>query len=177
MQAYVYHDTKLNKIILISECPILVLISCCCDFLSSLCDDIRCFGGTIDSTNPVSSKSCTGYVIIYSGCPIIWASQLQLEIALSTTEAEYIALSTALRQTISLIRLVSKLKVKLELLMDTVPKVYCQACEDNTGAVQMCKVHKLRPHTKHINTRYHHFCQYINDKKIEVQHIGILYSI
>jgi len=37
--------------------------------------------------------SHTGYVITYSGCPIHWVSKLQSKIALSTCEAEYIALS------------------------------------------------------------------------------------
>jgi hypothetical protein len=44
----------------------------------------------------LSAHLRTGYVIMYAGCPIIWASKIQPLIALSTTEAEYIALSTAL---------------------------------------------------------------------------------
>jgi hypothetical protein len=39
--------------------------------------------------DPVTAKSRTGYVITYMGCPITWASKLQGETALSTTEAEY----------------------------------------------------------------------------------------
>ena len=46
----------------------------------------------------VSVKSRTGCVIKYAGCPIHWFSCLQSEIALSTTEAEYIALSIAARE-------------------------------------------------------------------------------
>jgi hypothetical protein len=34
-------------------------------------------------------------VIQFAGYPVIWASKLQTEIALSVTEAEYIALSSA----------------------------------------------------------------------------------
>ena len=45
---------------------------------------------------PATAKSRTRYTVTYCDCPIIWESHLQLEIALSsTTEAEYIALSTA----------------------------------------------------------------------------------
>ena len=39
----------------------------------------------------------TGYVIMYANYPIIWASRIQTEIALSTTEADYIALSQLMR--------------------------------------------------------------------------------
>jgi len=40
-----------------------------------------------------STLSCTGYVLVYCGCPISWTSKLQTEITLSMTEAEYQALS------------------------------------------------------------------------------------
>jgi hypothetical protein len=43
--------------------------------------------------------------IMYSGCPIIWVSKLQTDIALSTTESEYSALSKAAREVLWLIAL------------------------------------------------------------------------
>ena len=49
-----------------------------------------------DHTNPECVLSRTGFVIMYAGCPITWCSKLQTEIALSTTEAEYIALSQSM---------------------------------------------------------------------------------
>ena len=57
---------------------------------------------TIAEEDPTTAKSQTGYVVMYAGCPIIWASQLQPEIAQSVTESEYISLSQCLRQTIPL---------------------------------------------------------------------------
>eukprot|EP00957_Ditylum_brightwellii_P095821 7300623-Ditylum_brightwellii.AAC.1 len=47
-----------------------------------------------------TAKSRTGYIITYTNCPILWASKVQTFITLSTTEAEYVSLSTALRETI-----------------------------------------------------------------------------
>jgi hypothetical protein len=48
------------------------------------------------SHEPYSVKSTrTGCLIQFAGYPITWFSHMQTEIALSTTEAEYIALSTA----------------------------------------------------------------------------------
>ena len=52
---------------------------------------------TNESDDPDSVYSRTGYIIKYNNCPILWASKLQSEISLSTTEAEYIALSQAIR--------------------------------------------------------------------------------
>jgi hypothetical protein len=43
------------------------------------------------SSDPTSVKSRTGYIITFASCPVLWSSKLQSEIALSTTEAEYIA--------------------------------------------------------------------------------------
>ena len=52
-----------------------------------------------------TAKSRSGYVITYAGCPLLWASKMQTEIALSSTEAEYIALSQALREVIPITEL------------------------------------------------------------------------
>jgi hypothetical protein len=56
-----------------------------------------------DADNAENVLSCTGYVLMYPNCPILWVSCLQTEIALSTAEAEYIALSQALCNDIPLI--------------------------------------------------------------------------
>ena len=61
-----------------------------------------------DSENADNVLSRTGYVIMYADCPILWVSRLQTEIALSTAEAEYIALSQSLRDVIPLITLLKK---------------------------------------------------------------------
>ena len=53
-----------------------------------------------DSESADNVLSCTGFVICYANCLILWCSKLQTEIALSTAEAEYITLSHALRKAI-----------------------------------------------------------------------------
>jgi len=60
--------------------------------------------------DPISAYSRTGFVIMYAGCPIIWKSTMQQLIPLSTTEAEYISLSSALREVISVVNLLDELK-------------------------------------------------------------------
>jgi len=58
---------------------------------------------------PYNVYSRTGYVISYSDCPIVWASNMQTLIALSTNGAELIALSTTLHEVIHLMNLVKEL--------------------------------------------------------------------
>jgi hypothetical protein len=101
----------------------------------------------------------------------LWASQLQTEYALSTTEAEYIALSTALRNVLPLIRLVKEIKAKTKIPMNDTPTVYCTAFEDNAGAVELAKVPKIRPRTKHIKPKYHHFRKHVTNCEILVQQV------
>ena len=54
------------------------------------------YGAEVD-TDSSSVKSRTGYVIMLGNCPLLWKSQLQTKIALSTMEAEYTALSANLK--------------------------------------------------------------------------------
>ena len=58
-----------------------------------------------DPLNPENVLSRTGFVIMYAGVPVFWRSKLQTEIDLSACEAEYIALSAAMREVIPLIQL------------------------------------------------------------------------
>ena len=44
------------------------------------------------SSDPSTARSRMGYIFTYAGCPMHWSSKMQTEIALSTTEAEYIAI-------------------------------------------------------------------------------------
>jgi len=54
-------------------------------------------------------KSRTGYILKYAGCPVMWTSKMQMERALSTTEAELIAMGEGLRTLIPLMRLMVEL--------------------------------------------------------------------
>jgi hypothetical protein len=62
--------------------------------------------------------SRTGIVIKYVDCPIYWKSKLQTEIALSTTEAEYIALLKTLREVIPLLTFMEEINDIFPLMMD-----------------------------------------------------------
>ena len=58
-------------------------------------DFTRGFDHKIAGNDPTTSKSRSGWVITYMGCPVTWSSKLQTLTALSMMEAEYIALSMA----------------------------------------------------------------------------------
>ena len=107
--------------------------------------------------DPSTAKSRSGWIIFYAGCPIIWASKLQSQVALSTMEAEYIALSMSLRDVLPIMFLLDEMRERNFQVICTAPHVYCKVFEDNSGALELARLPKLRPRTKHINVCYHHF--------------------
>ncbi len=62
-------------------------------------------------TDPSTAKSCSCWIIFCAACPIIWAYKLQSQVTLSTTEAEYIALSTSLSNTIQTMHILEEFRV------------------------------------------------------------------
>lgn len=121
-----------------------------------------------------TARSRSGYIIQYANCPVVWASKLQTEIALSWTESEYVSLSQSLREVLPLMRLVTELD-KAGFSMSTVtPKVHCKVFEDNSGALEMAKTPKMRPRTKHMNIKYHHFREAVAQKIVTIHKIGTL---
>ena len=66
-------------------------------------------GSQVNTDEPEHVMSRAGYIIRHVSCPIGWCSNLRTEISLSTAEAEYIALSQALRTVIPLMTLVDEL--------------------------------------------------------------------
>lgn len=122
-----------------------------------------------DST---TARSRSGYVILYSGCPVVWASKLQTEIALSSTESEYISLSQSLREVIPMMRLINEMKDNGFDLPINTPEVHCKVFEDNNGALEMAQTPKMRPRTKHLNIKYHHFRSAVADKLVTIHRVS-----
>jgi hypothetical protein len=123
-----------------------------------------------DYHNPECVLSRTGYVIMYAGCPITWSSKLQTEIALSTTEAEYIALSQSMRETLPFMNLMQEIGDVFE-FFNPKPKFHCRVFEDNMSCIKVAESPKFTPRTKHIAIKYHHFRKHVADGTISINHI------
>ncbi len=120
--------------------------------------------------DPSTAKSRSGWIIFYAGCPVCWASKLQSQVALSTTEAEYIAMSQALRDFIPVMGLLQEMREKNFNVLCTEPYVYCKVFEDNSGALELARLPKLCPRTKHINVCCHHFPKHVRKGLINLPH-------
>ena len=122
------------------------------------------------SEDPISVFSRTGYVIFYFNCPILQVSKLQTEISLSTVEAEYIALSQAMRD---IIPFLSQMEAMNKIFGDELvpPVIYCKLFEDNNGALELARTPRYLPRTKHIGIKYHHFREHVRKGKVKISSI------
>jgi hypothetical protein len=122
------------------------------------------------SSDPNTARSRMGYVITYARCPMHWSSKMQTELALSTTEAEYIALSQAMREVLPIIWLMEEARHQGIPVLNATPKIHCKVFEDNAGAIEIANVPKMRSRTKHLNIKYHHFREEVKKGTISIYH-------
>jgi hypothetical protein len=104
---------------------------------------------------------------MYANCLIHWVSHLQTVIALSTTEAEYIALLQALRDVIPLIALLQEINTVFPVHVKT-PHFVCKVHKDNQSCITMVSSQKFSPQTKHLALKYHHFCSHVKNGQIKI---------
>jgi len=69
-------------------------------------------------------------MVTYAGCRTTWASKMQTEVALSTTEAELISMSEALRTVIPLMSLIEEMMEKGLRGIESRAKVHCKVFEE-----------------------------------------------
>lgn len=121
--------------------------------------------------NLSSVRSRTGYISSFANAPLLWVSKLQGEVALSTTESEYIALSHSLCDALPtqqvLFELSSCFSIKSTKLI-----LRCDVYEDNAGAIELASNPKYRPRTKHIAVKYHHFRERVEHGDVVVKKIS-----
>ena len=119
--------------------------------LTSLCmvnDDANLFWGYADAAYGTEEyKLTTGYMFIAAGGAIMWMSKKQSTIAMSSMEAEYVALSKVAREACRLRSLFSK-----QGFPQTKPTIIRG---DNKGAIAMAQNTQFHKRAKHIMIKWH----------------------
>nr|KYP42748.1 Retrovirus-related Pol polyprotein from transposon TNT 1-94 [Cajanus cajan] len=115
------------------------------------------FAGDLDKR-----KSTTGYVFTLAGGAVSWLSKLQTVVALSTTEAEYMAATQACKEAIWIQRLLEELGHKQEKIT-----VYC----DSQSALHIARNPAFHSRTKHIGIQYHFVREVVEEGKVDMQKI------
>lgn len=120
---------------------------------------------------PTSAKSRTGYIITLGGCPILWKSQLQTEISLSTLESEYSALSASMRTLLPLRSMLSEVVVALKLPPQLKSTIRCRVFEDNNGALLLATKQRITNRTKYFLVKWHFFWSHVQNGEVVVMKI------
>eukprot|EP00794_Sanderia_malayensis_P014955 gene14955-biopygen12465 len=105
-------------------------------------------------------KSTSGYVFRLGKATISWKSKRQPVVALSSTEAEYVALCAATQEAIWLRRLLGSLDIN----QDQATQLY----EDNQGAIALSRNPNSHSRTKHIDIKYHYVRDVVDNKEIQL---------
>lgn len=124
-------------------------------YLTAYCDS--------DFASEEDRKSVSGYVIFAQGGPVVWKSKKQPTVALSSCEAEYVALSETIKELLWMSMALTELNVK----QDRPIRVYI----DNQAAQRIAENAVNHERTKHIDTRYHFIRQVVAAGKVELCHI------
>ena len=127
---------------------------------------------------------------MYRGAPLLWASKLQTQIALSTMEAEYIALSQAMRELIPIREVLKEIMSVVFRVSKTISyhahskSVYddnskiekhnipqSTVFEDNDACLKFARMPRLTPRTKHIGIPYHWFREQVESLQIQLERV------
>ena len=129
--------------------------------------------GYEDPNDPACVRSRTGYILEVMGCPIAWKSKLQTDIATSTMESEYSALSMALRAAIPMLDVVKYIVSGFAETNRVVVKFLTTVHEDNQGALRLAQMEPGRntPRSKFYAIKHHWFRSWLKPKEIELEYI------
>ena len=107
-------------------------------------------------------KSTSGYVFQMGGTAVSWRSRKQSCVALSTAEAEYMALAIVTQEAIWIRRLSTDL--------NSIPTKPTVLYEDNQSSISMAKNPKFHGRCKHIGIKYHFVREQVKAKTIELKY-------
>jgi len=119
------------------------------------------FFGYADASyrNVDDRRSISGYVFLAGNGAITWSSRKQVSIALSSTEAEYVALAEAAQEACWL----KSLYGELSLLQEDVPTLIRG---DNDGSIAMARNPQFHKRSKHIAIRWHWLRELVQEGKV-----------
>jgi len=116
-----------------------------------------------DFANAGDAKSVSGYACMLGGGVVSWSSKKQSTVALSTTEAEYIALTHASKQLIWIRRLLNDIGIKTTNAS--------QLHTDNLSAMFLAHDNGYHGRTKHIKIAYHFIREVLATKQAALTYV------
>ena len=113
-------------------------------------------------------RSTTRYVFTVGGTTVSWVSKIQSVVALSTTEAEYVAATEASKEIIWLQRFMGELGKKHD--MDTL-------YSDSQSAIHLANNSTFHSRIKHIQLKYHFIWSVLEDGQLKLEKIHTSHNL
>lgn len=107
-------------------------------------------------------KSYSGFCFVLSGAVISWGCKKQRTVALSSTEAEYMAITEACREAVYLLNLQNEITREMYTI-----NIY----NDNQSAQKLSKNALFHNRTKHIDVRYHYCREVISNNIVKINYM------
>jgi hypothetical protein len=132
-----------------------------CIVLGGVDNQIKLAGYTDASfaEDPSTRRSTGAFIFTLNGGPISWASKRQPTVALSTTEAEYMAMCQAIREASWLKQLLTELGA----YQGNEP---IEVHADNKSAIALGKNPEFHKRSKHIDVQYHYVQEQVQNGRI-----------
>jgi hypothetical protein len=115
------------------------------------------------AANVYNRKSVSGFVIFLQDTPVMWKSQQQQSVALSSTEAEYYTTAEATKEIKFIVQVLESMHIKVQKPI---------IVHLNVGAIFVAKNASATKHTRHIDARYHFVREYIIDGYIKIMFVS-----
>ena len=125
-----------------------------------------CYSDSNWANDKYDRKSTSGWVIKFAGCTVNWSSKKQSTVALSTAEAEYMAMSDAVQEIMWTRHMLSELK--LEMKQPTI--LYC----DNQAAISNAVDGKFHGRMKHIDIKLHFVREAVKNSVVNIKWISTM---
>ena len=105
-----------------------------------------------------------------ASCPIVWSSKLIGDMSMSTMEAEYSALSMAMKTVLPLRRVIKQLSIDIGLVSENLTTFKTRVHEDNNGCLTLSKLEpgRMTLRSKHYAVKYHWFRSHLKPNEIEI---------
>ncbi|XP_036322252.1 secreted RxLR effector protein 161-like [Rhagoletis pomonella] len=123
------------------------------------------FYGVADAdwgANTTDRRSYSGFAFMFAGSSISWEARKQRTVSLSSTEAEYLAITEAAKEALYLKGALNEVGIECASI-----KLY----NDNQSAQKLATSFNFRPRTKHIDVRHHFIRDCVQNNIIKLQYM------
>ena len=128
------------------------------------CSELIAYSDSDWAGDKDTRRSTTGFCFLFTGASVAWAARKQRTVALSSTEAEYMAVTACAKHTKWTISILEQLNFDVELPFDIFM--------DSKGAKDIAENPKHHDRTKHIDIQHHYIRELVSDDTILISPVN-----